>query len=38
VNVSVNEDVNGYPASANESGSVRLNASVSRFGNECVNG
>jgi len=38
VNVSVNEDANGYPASVNENGNVRLIASVLRFGNECVNG
>lgn len=36
MNVSENE-VSGYPGSVNENGSVRLNASVSRFGNECVN-
>jgi len=39
--VSVNEDASEYPASANESGSVCLNASegaILRLENESVNG
>ena len=39
--VGANEDANGYPASANESGGVRPNASenaISRLKNENVNG
>ena len=39
--MSVNEGANGYPASANESGRVRLNVSegaISKLGNESVNG
>jgi len=40
VNASVNEDANGYPASANESGGARLNVSegeILNSGNESVN-